>query len=245
MPSPKSEHSLTGNRILDALSERQYQKLFSKLQLVSLPARHVVYEQARPVRFIYFPVTAMISLLSVGDAGTRGVEVCTVGKEGVAGLSAFLDGDIALGRAIAQLPGTAARVEVNAFKDALSRRGPLNSILERYVQVQLVAISRAAFCNNFHKVEARLARLLLLTHDSAQEDVFPMTQEFAAYLLGLHRPAVSGAANALQQAGGIHYRQGKVTVLDRDGLSAAACECYGVIAREYERLLGDLLTREA
>ncbi len=245
MPSRESSHSRVENRILASLPAREYHTLISKSQTVSLPDRHVVLEQGRPIRFAYFPITAMISLLSVGGEGTKGVEVCTVGCEGVVGLSVIFDGDIALGRAVVQLPGTALRVEVNAFKDALGGKGLLDSILRHYTQVQFVSVLRAAYCINFHKIDARLTRLLLLTHDNARADTFPLTQEFAAYLLGSHRPAISIAANALQSAGLISYRQGKITVLDRQRLQAAACECYSFVVREYGRLLGDFLTHKA
>lgn len=240
MASREDRHSHVKNRILAALPEKQYPELFAKLQTVTLPGRHTVLEPGRPVRFVYFPVTTMISLLSVVGDVTRGVEVSTVGSEGVAGLSAFYNSDISLGRAVVQLPGTAARVEVKVFKNAVSRPGLLNSIMKRYTQVQITSIARAAFCVNFHKIDARLARLLLLTHDNARGDGFPLTQEFAAHLLGSHRPAISIAANALQAAGLISYRQGKINVLDRQGLYASACECYAAVVREYERLLGDL-----
>ncbi len=242
MASQEDGHPRDNNRILAALPEEEFQKLFGKLQNVSLPSRHVIFEQGRPIRFVHFPVTAMVALLSVGEEGARGIEVCRVGNEGVVGLSAFFDDDIALGRAVVHLPGTALRIDVQTFKGAVSQDGRLNSILRRYTQVQLFSVSRSAFCHNFHKLEARLARLLLLTHDSAGTNTFPMTQEFAAYLLGSHRPAISSAANALQSAGVISYRQGKITVLDRQALLAAACECYSFVKSEYERLLGELLT---
>jgi CRP-like cAMP-binding protein len=244
MPSLKSRQSQVENRILAALPRKQYRSLFSKLQPVSLPLSHIVFEQNQLIRFIYFPVTAMIALISMGEDGKKGVEVFTVGNEGVVGVSIFLNGDLALNRAIVQLPGTALRIEAQAFRDILSQRGLLNSILELYVQVQLTSLSRSAFCNCFHKVEGRLARWLLLTHDRAQSDTFSMTQEFAAGLLGLHRPAVSIAANALQGAGLISYSHGKINVLDREGLEAAACECYRIVGRAYDHLLGDLLPDE-
>jgi CRP-like cAMP-binding protein len=245
MTSLESGHNQIGNRILAALPEREYQALSPKLQTVSLPSGHLVLEQGRPVRFIYFPVTAMIALLSMGEEDTRGIEVCTVGCEGVAGLSVFLDGDIALGRGVVQLPGEAVRVEAAAFKDAANSMRVFRGLLKRYTQVQVFSIARAAFCINFHKIDARLARLLLLTHDSARADTFPLTQQFAARLLASHRPAISIAANALQTVGLISYRQGRITVLDRQGLQTAACECYSYVTREYERLLGDLLTRKS
>ena len=243
MASLKTDRARFENRILDTLPEKGYQRFFSKTQRVSLPDRHVVFEQGRPIHFVYFPVTAVISLLSAGEEGRRGVEVCTVGNEGFVGLPVSFDGDFSLGRAVVQLPRTAVRVEAHTFKDALKGDGPLDGILKRYTQVQVSSIMRGAFCINFHKMDARFARLLLLRHDNARADTFPLTQGFAAYLLGSHRPAVSVAANALQAAGLISYRQGKITVLDRQGLHAAACECYSFGAREYERLLGDLLAR--
>lgn len=233
------------NSILAVLTSGEFKKLSFKLQRVSLPNRHVLFEQGSPIRYIHFPITAMVALLSVGEEGAKGIEVCTVGNEGVVGLSAFFDDNIALGRAVVHLPGTALRIDVQTLKDAVSRVGLLDTILKRYTQVQLLSVARSAYCHNFHKLEARLARLLLLSHDSAATDTFPLTQEFAAYLLGSHRPAISPAAHALQAAGLISYRQGKITVLDRQGLLAAACACYSFVTREYKRLLGDLLTRPA
>jgi CRP-like cAMP-binding protein len=230
------------NRILAAIPKRDFQKVSRKSQLVSLPSRHVLFEQGRPIRFVYFPLTAMIALLSVGEEGAKGVEVCMIGNEGVVGLSAFFDSETALGRTVVQLAGTALRIDIKHFRDAVNPGGQLDNILKRYMQVQLLSVSRSAFCLNFHKLEARLARLLLLTHDSARADTFPMTHEFAAYLLGSHRPAISTAAHSLQAAGLITYRQGKITILDRQGLQSVACECYAHVMGEYERLLGELIS---
>jgi CRP-like cAMP-binding protein len=245
MPSLKYQRDQAENCILAAVPQNRYKALFSRLRLVSLPAGHVVYEQGRPIRFVHFPITARLSVLSVGEGGRRVVEVCAVGREGLAGVPLFLGDDLAPNRAIVQLAGTVMRVEAQIFKDALIRRGLLNRLLERYTLVVLTSVSRAAFCTSFHKVEARLARLLLLMHDSARANTFPLTQEFAAYLLGLHRPGVSIAANALQEARLIRYSHGKITVINREGLDAAACECYRIIKSAYSRLLGDLLTLEA
>lgn len=248
MASLESHPTRVANRILAALAKKPYRSFFSKLQPISLPLRHVLFEQSHPIRFIYFPTTAMISLFSMGEGRKKGVEVGTVGNEGVVGVPVFSEGGLALNRAIVQLPGMALRIEVAAFRNLLSRRGLLHRLLELYTQVQLLSLSRSAFCNCFHKVEARLARWLLLTHDSARTPTFPMTQEFAAYLLGLHRPAVSIAANALQGAGLIRYSHGKITILDRDGLDgleATACECYRINKEVYARLLGDLLSSES
>jgi CRP-like cAMP-binding protein len=242
MSSLKGQRNQAENHILAAVPQNRYKALYSKLQPVSLSAGHVVYEQGRPIRFVHFPITAMLSVLSVGEGGKRVIEVCAVGREGMAGVPLFLGDDLAANRIIVHLAGTAMRVEAQIFKDALSHGGLLSRLLERYTLVLLTSVSRAAFCASFHKVEARLARLLLLTHDSARAETFPLTQEFAAYLLGLHRPGVSIAANALQGARLIRYSHGKITVLDREGLAAAACECYQIIKSVYSRLLNDLLT---
>jgi CRP-like cAMP-binding protein len=245
MASQESSAPQDDNRILAVLPEGELQKLLRRVQKVSLAARHVIFEQGRPIRFVYFPLTAVVALLSVGEEGTRGIEVCTVGSEGIVGLSAIFNSDIALGRAVVQLPGTALRIDIKSIKEAISPGGLFDNILRRYTQVQLLSVSRSAFCRNYHKLEARLARLLLLTHDGAKADTFPMTHEFAAYLLGSHRPAISTAAHHLQAAGLISYRQGKITILDRQGLQAVVCECYFYVAREYERLLGGLLRRKS
>lgn len=245
MPSQKSESRPTENRLLAALSKKQYRSLFSRLQMVSLPVRHQIFEQNRPVRFVYFPVTTLTCLVSTGEQGHKVVEVCTVGNEGMAGVPLFSPANPALCRAVVLLPGTALRIEAQALREMLGRGGGLlNKLVELYTQVQLSSIARSAFCNNFHKVEGRLARWLLSTHDGARCDTFPMTQDFAAYLLGLHRTAVNTGASALQGAGLIRSNHGRITILDREGLEEAACECYGLGRDVYRCLLGELLPAE-
>jgi CRP-like cAMP-binding protein len=230
------------NAILAALPQRKYARLFAKLQSVTLNMRHVIVEQGRPIRHIYFPTTAMISLLSIGLDRKKGVGVATVGSEGLLGVSVFLGDAIAPGCAIVQLAGHALRVEAQIFRELLERDGLLPTTLRCYAQVQLTAITSAAYCNCFHKVDERLARWLLLTHDRARSDTFPLTQEFAAYLLGLHRPVVTVAAHTFQDSGLIRYSHGQMTILNRQALEAAACECYSVVKNEYARLLGNLLS---
>ncbi len=232
----------TENLILSALPQRKYARLFDKLQSVTLDVRHVIVEQGKPVRFIYFPTTAMLSLLSMSRDGKRGVGVSAMGNEGMVGVSVFLGDGMAPGRAIVQVAGRALRVESGIFREVVRRGGPLSDIISRYAQVQLLTIMSSAFCNAFHKVDARLARWLLMTQDKTGSDTFPLTHEFAASLLGLHRPAVTVVAHKLLSAGLISYSHGQITILDRRGLKAFACECYGAVQSEYSRLLGDLLT---
>ena len=244
MPSLKSDSRPVENRLLAALSKKQYGSLFSRLQTVSLPIRHQIFEQSRPVRFVYFPLTALICLVSTGEQGQKVVEVCTVGNEGIAGVPLCSAADLALCRGIVLLPGTALRIEAQALRETLGQKGLLKRLVELYTQVQLASIARSAFCNSFHKVERRLARWLLSTHDGARADTFPMTQDFAAHLLGLHRTAVNIGANTLQGAGLIRSNHGRITILDRGGLEEAACECYGLGRNAYARLLGELPSAE-
>jgi CRP-like cAMP-binding protein len=240
MPHPEDSQTAIENLILATLPQKRYSRLFARLQPVSLNARQIVYEQGRPIRFIYFPATAMVSLISMSQDRKKGIEVNVVGHEGILGLPIGLGGHLAVNRALVQLAGLALRVETNIFEEALAQDGPLKSMVERYALFQLAGISRSVGCNCFHKLEARLARWLLVTHDHARADTFHLTQEFAATLLGAHRPAISLAANSLQTAKLISYSHGKVQVLNRQKLEAIACECYAVIREEYTRLFGDL-----
>jgi CRP-like cAMP-binding protein len=229
------------NRLLAALPQRKYARLFAKLQPVTLNLRHIVAEQGMPVRYIYFPTTAMISLLSMSDDREKGIGISAIGDEGMLGLTVFLGDGVAPGRGIVQLAGSALRVEAKIFKEAVGQGELLSNILCRYAQVQFKAITCSVFCSRFHKVDARLAQWLLMTHDKARSDTFPLTQEFAASLLGLHRPAATIVAHKLQASGLIRYSRGQITILSRQGLEALACECYVHIKSEYARLLDDLL----
>jgi len=225
------------NGILSALPDGELRRLLPELTTVSLDSGQVIYEPDEPIDHVYFPVDAVISVISVLSDGST-VEVATVGNEGMAGVAAFLGATSAPHRSLSQVPGTAARLPAAVLRDVAHRNGALADRLRRYTQALLNQIAQTAACNRMHSIEARCARWLLMMHDRAQVDHFQLTQRFLAQMLGVRRATVTVAAGRFQQAGLIRYRRGKITVLDRAGLEGVTCECYAVVRRQYERLLG-------
>jgi CRP-like cAMP-binding protein len=202
-----------------------------------MEVRHRVFEADHPSEYVYFPLSGVISIHTRMREGMA-VEIATVGREGMVGLEIFLGGGPTHASAFCQVPGRALRVDAASFRRAVRDSEPLTALLLRYVQAVLGQISQSAACNRVHSMEERCARWLLMTHDRMNGDRFDLTQEFLAEMLGVRRPSVSVAASILQRAGLIRYSRGRVEVIDRAGLESAACECYGVIAREYDRLIG-------
>lgn len=227
------------NRILSALPTKKYKDLLSNLQPVFLNLSQVLYDAGDPVRYVYFPNSAMISLIAIREDGGRSVEVGVVGEEGMLGTSAFLGNPVAHNKALVQLAGSALRVRVDVLREAVEGGGPLHSLLHGYTQVVLTQITRSAVCNRFHNLRERLARWLLITHDHAKSDTFPMTHEFMSHLLGARRVDVTKSANALQKADLVSYHRGQVTVVDRQGLEEASCNCYRIVREEIDRLHAD------
>ena len=158
------------------------------------------------------------------------VEIATVGPEGMVGLPVFLSDEQVAHRAFVQVPGEGARIAADAFRRLIPRCPVLNHLLLRYTLALLHQIGQNAACNRIHLVEERCARWLLMSHDRVQEDSFPLTQEFLAQMLGVRRPTVSIAGGMLARAGVVTYTRGQITILDRAGLEAAACECYRIIS---------------
>jgi CRP-like cAMP-binding protein len=171
-------------------------------------------------------------------AGGELLEVGVVGREGLVGLPVLLGEDSSTTEALVQAPGTAWRVPAAELRRALETGAALRALLLRYVLAFHVQVAQTAACNARHALEERFARWLLMAHDRAEGDAFPLTQEFAAMMLGVRRAGVSVAAAVLQKAGAIAYAHGRVAVLDRAGLEAASCECYGTVRRQFERLHG-------
>ena len=226
------------NQILAALPKKKYGQLLSNLELVPLSLNQVLHQPGRAIRHVYFTNEGMVSLLASRDGNSKSVEVGVSGNEGVVGLNAFLGDDVAQHRAVVQLEGSAMRIPVELFKEAAGRPGPLQDMLHRYAQTLLIQVSRATFCNCFHKVDARLARWLLITQDYACSDQFPMTHEFIAHMLGARRSGVTISAVALKKENLIRYSRGTITVLDRERLEATSCDCYQFIKDARVRLLG-------
>lgn len=229
-------HGDERNRLLTSLPRAEYARLAPHLELVSLPARSVVYEPDVPITHVYFPQGGMFSLiLPLADGGT--VEVGMVGREGVAGVPAVLGVETMPTQCIVQLAVRARVLPVPVLRRQARDAARLHELLKRYTQTLIDQIAQGAACNRRHTLERRCARWLLMSHDRAEADQFPLTQEFLAYMLGVHRPAVVTALGALRRAGLVSSARGSVggiTVLDRPGLERAACECYAAIRARFD-----------
>lgn len=233
--SPRSSNSV-GNKLLAALPKQEYERLLPHLEPVSLSLRQVIYETNEPIEYAYFPNTAVTSLLNLMQEGQT-IEAATIGYEGMVGASLVLETDRIPLQAIVQVPGDGLRIKADVFKAEVYWSSPLHTLLLRYVQTLMNQITQTAACNRFHSVEARCCRWLLMTRDRVKSDRFPLTQEFLSYMLGVRRASVSEVAAILQQAGLIDYHRGNLTIHDRLGLEAAACECYQSVNQEFKRLL--------
>ena len=240
MPEPAADQpppDPRANRLLAALPAGEYAALAPRLELVHLDALELIAGPGEPLPHAYFPLDGIISLVAL-DAGGGIVEVGTVGRDGMAGLPAVLGLPASPFQAMGQVRGRHARLPMADLLAAAAPGTALFALLLRYAQVFAVLGGQSAACNRLHPVEARCARWLLLTHDRAGADAFPLTHEVLGQMLGVRRPRVTIAAGLLQRAGLIRYRRGVITILDRAGLEAAACECYGVIRGEFARLVG-------
>jgi CRP-like cAMP-binding protein len=197
-----------------------------------------VCEPGIPMRYVYFPTTCIVSLLYVMENGAS-AEIAVVGNEGIVGVSLFMGGETTTSRAVVQSAGYAYRLTGQHLKDAFFLAGPVQRLLLRYTQALLTQMSQTAVCNRHHSVDQQLCRWLLLSLDRLPSNELTMTQELIANMLGVRREGVTEAAGELQRAGLIHYKRGKITVIDRPGLEARVCECYAVVKREFDRLLPD------
>ncbi|MDC0831632.1 cAMP-binding protein - catabolite activator and regulatory subunit of cAMP-dependent protein kinase [Geitlerinema sp. FC II] len=225
------------NQILAALPPEGYRRIAPYLEYVNLAVGEVLYEAYEPIQKVYFPSKSMISLVSVMLDGST-TEIGLVGSEGVLGLPIFLGGKFTSNIAIVQIAGDAWKLNADLLKREFDRGGVLQQTLLLYTQALFTQVSQNAVCNRRHVIEKRLARWLLSVRDCIKQNELLLTQEFIATMLGTRRSGVTVAARKLQQAGLIRYSRGKITILDRQGLEASACECYGVVQREFERLLG-------
>ena len=226
-----------GNRLLGALPEEAIEELGSELELITLSIKQPLYQPHTPIADVFFLRSGVASLVSEPTRGET-VEIATIGREGMVGIPVFLGDTITPSRAFIQVPGEGYRLSTEAFRRTVEKHAAFRTILMRYTLALLGQVSQSTACNRVHEVQERCARWLLQTHDRVQGDSFSLTQEFLAQMLGVHRPTVSVAAGMLQKAGLITYVRGIITVRDREGLEAASCECYRIIAAEYERLLG-------
>jgi CRP-like cAMP-binding protein len=219
------------------LSAADFARLQPHLKTIPIRLRQVLQKNGEPVEFVYFLNGGVASITTVLSDGTM-VEAATVGDEGMLGLEAFLGDDaIAPGETLIQVPDTSAEMMgVKDFRREVSEGGALRTLMGRYAQVVIAQMMQSAACNALHQVQQRCARWLLTTHDRMHEQDFNLSHEFLAVMLGVQRPTVSVVAATLQQAGLIRYVHGHVTVVNREGLEAASCECYPTVRAHFERL---------
>ena len=226
--------------MLAALPEAEWRLWMPLLEPVELPLGLVLYESGQTLGHVYFPTTAIVSLLFVLKDGDS-AEIAVVGNEGVVGISLFMGGDSTPSRAVVQSAGRGYRLSSTAIKEAFNRNGPVMHLMLRYTQALITQMAQTAVCNRHHTLDKQLCRWLLLSIDRLQGNELVMTQELIANMLGVRREGVTEAALKLQAAGLIQYARGRITVIDRPGLERRTCECYAVVKKEYDRLLPDLM----
>jgi len=225
------------NRLLTALPPDSLARLWPLLQPVDLPFRQTLHEPNALIANVFFPETGWVSLVATLEDGD-GAEVGLVGYEGMVGLPVLLGDDRDDLESMVQNAGTALSLDADAFREVFEDDPALRRLLLRYALVHHGQVARTAACNGRHHIEQRLARWLLMAHDRSGTDTFPMTHELLSMMLGVRRAGITVAAGALQKAGMIQYERGTMTVTDRPGLENAVCECYGIVRRAYDRLLG-------
>jgi CRP-like cAMP-binding protein len=228
------------NLLLAALPPAEWHRWQPMLEPVELTLGQVLYEPGRTLSHVYFPTTAIVSLLYVMEDGAS-AEIAVVGFEGIVGISLFMGGGSTPSRAVVQSAGLGYRLTAEVMKQEFNRAGPVLHLLLRYTQALITQMAQTAVCNRHHSLDRQLCRWLLLSLDRLHGNELSMTQELIANMLGVRREGVTEAALKLQKAGLIRYSRGRITVLDRPGLEERTCECYAVVKKEYDRLLPDRL----
>ena len=224
------------NGLLAALPDAEWQHWQPRLERVDMKLGQVLHESGRTMSHVYFPTTAIVSLLYVMENGAS-AEIAVVGNEGLVGISLFMGGGSTPSRAVVQSAGEGWRLGAAAMKEEFDRAGPAMHLLLRYTQALITQMAQTAVCNRHHSLDQQLCRWLLLSLDRLGGNDLVMTQELIANMLGVRREGVTEAALKLQKAGLIRYARGHISVLDRAGLEQRSCECYAVVKTEYDRLL--------
>src|SRR3984893_892009 len=224
------------NQLLAKLSEKQWARWLAHLEPVDMPLGKVLYEPGATLIHVYFPTSAIVSLLYVMEDGAS-AEIAVVGYEGIVGISRFMGGESTPSRAVVQSGGNGLRLKASLMLEEFNRAGPVMHLLLRYTQALITQMAQTAVCNRHHTLDQQLCRWLLLSLDRLQGNELVMTQELIANMLGVRREGVTEGALKLQHAGLISYARGHITVRDREGLEKRSCECYAVVKKEYDRLL--------
>ena len=228
------DRSRSDNRLLAALPEDEYRRLEPYLMPISLSAGTVLYEASEKIDTVYFPNTALISLVSILANGAT-TEISLIGGTGMVGLPVILGSGYSNHRAIVQVPDNAMKISARILKQEFDRGGELQKVVHRYIETRLNEVAQIAVCNRHHTIEKRLARWLLTVRDLTQSDELHLTQEFLGNMLGCRRSGVTLAAGSIQRSGLINYSRGKITILDPEALEDAACECYRLFHDNYYR----------
>lgn len=229
-------HTAQSNHLLGALSNEEFKRIAANLEPVDMPLGQVLHEPGEQLRYVYFPVTSIVSLLYVLESGAS-AEIAVVGCEGILGITVFMGGETTTSRAVVQSAGVGYRLKSKLLKEEFKLNGALMELLLRYTQALITQMAQTAVCNRHHSVEQQLCRWLLLSLDRLESNVLVMTQELIANMLGVRREGVTEAAGKLQRLGMIQYQRGHITVIDRPNLEAHCCECYQVVKDEFDRLL--------
>ena len=233
-----SLNTLVGNnQLLAVLPQTEYEHLAPHLEQVFLTQGQILYQPETPIRSVYFPIEAVISLLGTLKQGAT-AEIAVVGNKGIVGIPVFLGGKSTTSRAIVQISGTALKLDANILKSEFSQGKELQRQLLLYTQVLFTQVAQRAVCRAFHPIEERLARWLLSIHDCRHSGELPLTQKFISEMLGTRRASISEAASKLNQAQIIHYSRGKIQIINRQALESRSCECYQLIREEFLRLFG-------
>jgi CRP-like cAMP-binding protein len=232
MPTPTAALK---NHLLAALPAAEWQRWQTHLEAIDMPLGQVLYESGGVQSHVYFPTTAIVSLLYVMESGSS-AEIAVVGNEGVVGVALFMGGASTPSRAVVQSAGAGFRLSAEVIQEEF-KRVPVMHLLLRYTQALITQMSQTAVCNRHHSVDQQLCRWLLLSLDRLSGHELVMTQDLIANMLGVRREGVTECALKLQAAGLIRYARGRIMVLDRPGLEQRTCECYAVVKKEYDRLL--------
>lgn len=227
------------NQLLSALADEEFNRLSVNLEPVEMPLGQVLYESGEQLKYVYFPVTAIVSLLYVLENGAS-AEIAVVGNEGILGISLFMGGETTTSRAVVQSAGFGYRLKSKFLKEEFRLSGAMMRLLLRYTQALITQMAQTAVCNRHHSLEQQLCRWLLLSLDRLESNELIMTQELIANMLGVRREGVTEAAGKLQRLGIIQYQRGHITVLDRASLEKSCCECYQVVKNEFDRLMPNL-----
>jgi CRP-like cAMP-binding protein len=232
-----TDQTRLANRVLASLPAREYMRLRTHLEPTELKFGEVLYEPGTAIRYVYFPIDCLISLLTAVDK-RRTLEVGMVGNEGMAGMPFILGMGVSGVRAIVQGAGIALRMAAAPFRVEFDRNRSLQAALYRYTYALMAQVSQTAACNRFHEAEPRLSRWLLMTRDRVGSDEFPLTHEFLAHMLGLRREGVTEAASALKRRKLISYNRGQIRILDVRGLKASSCSCYQIVKTVFDHAQG-------